>query len=61
MYKISDEIIKFIMEAMKNCNVVLIARGTILAEVKIQCGIFQGDALLPLLFVIVKMPLNHIF
>ena len=31
-----------------------------LAEVKNQRGIFQGDVLSPLLFVIAMMPLNHI-
>ena len=31
-----------------------------LAEVKIYRGIFQGNALSPLLFVIVMMPLDHI-
>ena len=31
-----------------------------LAEMKIQRNIFQGDALSPLLFVIVMMPLNRI-
>ena len=34
--------------------------GRSLAEAKIQRGIFQGDALLPLLFIIVIMPLKHI-
>ena len=32
--------------------------GKSFAEVKIQSGIFQGDAHLPLLFVIAMMPLN---
>ena len=31
--------------------------GEILAETKIQRGIFKGDELLPLLFIIVMMPL----
>ena len=38
----------------------LTVRGKSLAEVKIQRGIFQGDALSLLLFVIAMMPLNHI-
>ena len=38
----------------------LTAGGRSLAETKIQRGIFQGDALSPLLFIIAMMPLNHI-
>ena len=34
MYKISDKVIKFIMEAMKKCKVELTAGGKTLAEVK---------------------------
>ena len=34
--------------------------GKSLAEAKIQRGIFQRDALSPLLFVIAMMPFNHI-
>ncbi len=45
---------------MKNCRVELTAGGKSLAETKIQRGIFQGDALSPLLFKIAMMPLNHI-
>ena len=36
------------------------AGGRSLAETNIQRGIFQGDALSPLLFIIAMMPLNHI-
>ena len=39
----------------------MIADGRNLADTKIQRGIFQGDALSPLLLVITMMPLNHIF
>ena len=45
---------------MKNWRVELTAREKKLAEVKIQRGIFQGDVLPPLLFIIAMMPLNHI-
>ena len=45
---------------MENFRVQLRAEGQSLAEVKIQRGIFQGDSLSPLLFIIAMMPLNHI-
>ena len=35
-------------------------KGKTLTEVKIQRGIFQSDALSPLISVIAMMPLNHI-
>ena len=60
MYKISDEVINFIEKTMKAWRVELTAAGKNLAETKIQSGIFQGDALSPLLFIIAMMPLNHI-
>ena len=44
---------------MKVWKVELTAGGRSLAETKIQSGIFQGDALSPLLFIITMMPLNH--
>ena len=60
MYKISDEVINFIDKTMKIWRVELTAGGRRLAEAKIQRGIFQEDALSPLLFINVMMPLNHI-
>ena len=45
---------------MKTWRVELTAGGISLAETKIQRGIFLGDALSPLLFIIAMMPLNHI-
>ena len=45
---------------MKTWRVELTAGGRGLAEGKIPRGIFQGDVLSPLLFIIAMMPLNHI-
>ena len=60
MYKISDEVINLTDKTMKNWTVELTVGGRRLAEATIQRGIFQGDALSPLLFIIAMMPLNHI-
>ena len=60
MYKISDEVKNFIEKAMKTWRVELTAEEKSLAETKIQRGIFRGDALSPLLFIIVMIPLNYI-
>ena len=45
---------------MKTWRVELTAGGRKLAEAKIQRGIFQGDALSPLLFIIAMISLNRI-
>ena len=60
IYKISHEVTKFIEEAMKTWRVELTAGARSLAKAKISGGIFQGDVLSPLLFIIAMMPLNHI-
>ena len=60
VYKISNKVIIFIKEAMKNWKIELTAGEKSLAEVKIQREIFQGDTLSPILFVIAMIPLNHI-
>ena len=60
MYKISREVIHFIDKTMRTWRVELTAGGRSLAEAKIQRGIFQGDALSPLLFIIAMIPINHI-
>ena len=45
---------------MKTWRVELTARGRSLAEITIQRGIFQGDVLSPLLFIIAMMPFHRI-
>ena len=60
MYKISHEVINFIEKTMKIWRVEQTAGERSLAEVKIQGGIFQGDVLWTLLFIIATMPHNHI-
>ena len=59
MYKISYEV-KLYRETMKTLKVELAAKARNLAEAKIQSGIFQGNALSLLLFIISMIPLNHI-
>ena len=45
---------------MKTWSMEFTAGEKSLAEAKIKRGIFQGEALSPLLFIIAMMPLNHI-
>ena len=59
MYKISNEVLNFIEKNMETWRVKLTAGGKSLAETRIQKGIFQGNPLSPLLFIIALMPLNH--
>ena len=59
MYKISDEVINLIEKTMKTWRVELTAGGKSLTEAKIKGGIFQGDALLPFLFIVAMMLLNQ--
>ena len=60
MYKISHEVINFLEKTMQTWRMELTAGERSWAETKIQRGIFQGDALSPLLFMIAMMPLNNI-
>ena len=58
--KIPNQVIQFIEETMQILRVELTKGGKSFAKVKIQRGIFQGDTLSPLLFVIAMIPFNHI-
>ena len=58
MYQISHEVINFIAQTMQPGE--WSRKQEEEAETKIQRGIFQGEALSPLLFIIAMMPLNHV-
>ena len=63
--KIPNQVVKFIEKTMQTWRMELTAGwfsawGNNLAEVKIQRGIFYGDALSPLLVGIAMIPLNYI-
>ena len=45
---------------MAQCKIVLTSNGMKLGDISIKRGIFQGDSLSPLLFVVIMMPLSII-
>ncbi len=56
--KISDNIKRIISGSMKKWKTILESEGQELGEVQIKRGIFQGDSLSPLMFVVAMMPLS---
>ena len=57
---VSEEIRRIVKESILSWKVELTYGDDVLGEVKIERGIFQGDSLSPLLFVIVLIQLTHI-
>ena len=45
---------------MPNCKAILTSSGTTLAEVNIRRGIFQGESLSPLLFIVAMIPMTRV-
>ena len=59
-YGIADNIIQFIKKSMQLWKTTLTLLQETIGEVKILCGIFQGDSLSPILFILCLIPLSQI-
>ena len=60
MVGVAGNVVTIIKNSMVNWKTVLMSRGNDLGEVNITRGIFQGDSLSPLLFLIIMLPLTLI-
>ena len=58
LYKIDPRLVTFIKQSMSHWRTTLSANSKSIADVTIKCGIYQGDALPPLLFCIALNPLS---
>jgi len=60
MFGIAENIRKFLENSMKNWKLRLSSNGLDLCEIDVNRGIFQGDSLSPLIFVICMIPLSFL-
>ena len=58
LYKIDPRLVTFIRQSMSHWRTTLSANSKSIADVTIKCGIYQGDALSPLLFCMALNPLS---
>jgi hypothetical protein len=59
-YKVANNLTEFIAKSMKSWNVWLFHGRKKLCNIPIRRGIFQGDSLSPLLFIMTLFPLSHV-
>ena len=59
--RFTDNVKKVLFDSMGRWKTILTANNQVLGEVNIKRGIFQGDILSPILFVIVLIPLSMTF
>ena len=60
IYGAAENIVTLLSNTMNHWKTTLTASGTNLAEVNIKRGIFQGDSLSPLLFIVSMIPMTMI-
>ena len=60
MLGIAENVSSFLEKSMKKWKLLLISNGSDLCEVDVNRGIFQGDGLSPLIFVICMIPLTFL-
>ena len=60
LFRVAQNIKKLLVNIMEKWKVMLCSRNYELGEVAIKRGIFQGDSLSPLLFVLALIPLSLI-
>ena len=58
MFKVADNIHNLIRKSMRSWTVELTSGGEMLGDVKVKRGIFQGDSVSPILFVLTMIPLS---
>ena len=59
-FGVHEKIVTFLNSAMCHWSTALIVNGMFLGKIAIRCGIFQGDSLSPLLFILSLVPLSLI-
>ena len=60
IFKVAENVRHLIRNSMQSWNTSLIAGGKELGKINIRRGIFQGDSLSPLLFVLAMIPLSMV-